>query len=89
MPQQTVEERLARIEEKMDAFGRRLEEVVVSQLRNQGKRLYELEGEVHSLREKLAHEQGMAAGRKAVWAVIFAVVSAAGGLAGAVLARGV
>lgn len=69
------ESRLARIEAKMDALHTRIDDVVVTQLRDQGKRMRELESEVRGLREDRAREDGKKAGSKAVLVGLFAGVT--------------
>ena len=81
------EARLARIETKMDALHTRIDEVVVTQLKDQGKRMRDLESEVRDLREDRAREEGKKAGSKAVLVGIFAVVSAASSALGAIITR--
>ena len=70
------EARLARMEAKMDALHARIDDVVVTQLRDQGKRMRELESEVRDLREDRAREDGKKAGSKAVLGVLLAIVAA-------------
>lgn len=81
------EARLARIEAKMDGFAQRFDEVVVTQQRDHGKRLREVEMELRELRERLAREEGQKAGSKATLAAILALVSSCGGFVGAWIAR--
>lgn len=70
------EGRLVRMEAKMDALHARIDEVVVTQLRDQGKRMRELESEVREMREYRAREDGKKAGSKAVLGVLLAIVAA-------------
>ena len=81
------EARLARIETKMDALHTRIDEVVVTQLKDQGKRMRDLESEFRDLREDRAREEGKKAGSKAVLVGIFAGVSAASSALGAIITR--
>ncbi|GEM_PF-2030598 len=81
------EARLARIETKMDALHTRIDEVVVTQLKDQGKRMRDLESEVRDLREDRARNEGKKAGSKAVWVGLIAIVSAASSAISAVITK--
>ena len=81
------EARLARMEAKMDALHARIDDVVVTQLRDQGKRMRELESEVRDLREDRAREDGKKAGSKAVLVGLFAGVSGLASIVGAMITK--
>lgn len=81
------EARLARMEAKMDALHARIDDVVVTQMRDLGKRTREMEAEIRNLREHQAREDGQRAGRRAVLAAILAGVSACGGIVGAIVSK--
>lgn len=81
------EARLARMEAKMDALHARIDDVVVTQLRDQGKRMRELESEVRDLREDRAREDGKRAGSKAVLVGLFAGVSGLASIVGAMITK--
>lgn len=81
------EARLARMEAKMDALHARIDDVVVTQLRDQGKRMRELESEVRDLREDRAREDGKRAGSRAVLVGLFAGVSGLASIVGAMITK--
>ncbi|WP_298997080.1 hypothetical protein [uncultured Desulfovibrio sp.] len=71
----------------MDALHTRIDEVVVTQLKDQGKRMRDLESEVRDLREDRARNEGKKAGSKAVWVGLIAIVSAASSAISAVITK--
>lgn len=81
------EARLARMEAKMDALHARIDDVVVTQMKDLSKRTREMETEVRKLREDQAREEGKKAGSRAVLAAILAGVSACGGIVGAGISK--
>ena len=82
-----LESRLSRIEALLEAFNKRLEDVILTQLRDHGKRVRDLEDRIAAMAETCARERGRQSGSRAALAVVMTVVSSFGGCLGAFVGR--
>lgn len=64
-----------------------LSEAVISQQRDHGKRIRELDGRLTQLEIAQATEQGKSLGSKATWALIFSIVTGVSGFLGALISK--
>ena len=83
----THEARLARIEAMLEALNQRLDDAVLTQLRDHGKRIRELEEQVSEIRRVCAAERGRQDGSKAMLVLILTATGSAGGILGGVLSK--
>lgn len=83
----THEARLARIEAMLEALNQRLDDAVLTQLRDHGKRIRELEEQVSEIRRVCAAERGRQDGSKAMLVLILTATGSFGGILGGVLSK--
>lgn len=83
----THEARLARIEAMLEALDRRLDDAVLTQLRDHGKRIRELEEQLAEMSRICAAERGRQDGGKAMLVLILTAAGSAGGILGGVLSK--
>lgn len=81
------ESRLSRIEALLEALNKRLDDAILTQLRDHGKRIRELEDHIAAMAETCARERGQQAGSRAMLVFIMTVISSLGGCIGAVVGR--
>lgn len=81
------EARLARIEAMIAAFNQRLDEAILTQLKDHGKRIRELEDNLHELQRLQAIEAGRHQGGKAMLSILLSVAGTLGGIAGTLIMR--
>lgn len=89
MEQRTLdyESRLSRIEALLEALNQRLDDAILTQLRDHGKRIRDLEDHISVMAETCARERGQQAGSRATLVFIMTVISSLGGCIGAVVGR--
>lgn len=89
MMEQTLdhESRLSRIEALLEALNKRLDDAILTQLRDHGKRIRELEDHISVMAETCARERGQQAGSRATLMFVMTVISSLGGCIGAVVGR--
>lgn len=89
MMEQTLdhESRLSRIEALLEALNKRLDDAILTQLRDHGKRIRELEDHISVMAETCARERGEQAGSRATLMFVMTVISSLGGCIGAVVGR--
>lgn len=76
-----------RFSENLNALNRRLDAEFLSQLRDHGKRIRELEGKVESMQRTCAAERGRKDGGRAMLAAIFTAASSVGAVLGTFLTK--
>lgn len=76
-----------RLEDNLAALNRRLDSEFLSQLRDHGKRIRELETKVEAIQKTCAAERGRKDGGRAMLAAIFTVASSAGAILGTFLTK--
>ena len=81
------ESRLSRIEARLDALIQRFDDAIMTQLRDHGKRIREMEEHIASMSETCAKERGERQGSRATFIAIMTAISALGGCIGAVVSR--
>ena len=81
------ESRLSRIEALLEALNQRLYDAILTQLRDHGKRIRDLEDHISVMAETCARERGQQAGSRATLVFIMTVISSLGGCIGAVVGR--
>lgn len=81
------ESRLSRIEALLEALNKRLDDAILTQLRDHGKRIRELEDHISVMVETCARERGEQAGSRATLMFVMTVISSLGGCIGAVVGR--
>lgn len=81
------ESRLSRIEALLEALNQRLDDAILTQLRDHGKRIRDLEDHISVVAETCARERGQQAGSRATLVFIMTVISSLGGCIGAVVGR--
>lgn len=81
------ESRLSRIEALLEALNKRLDDAILTQLRDHGKRIRELEDHISVMAETCARERGQQAGSRATLMFVMTVISSLGGCIGAVVGR--
>ena len=81
------ESRLSRIEALLEALNQRLDDAILTQLRDHGKRIRDLEDHISVMAETCARERGQQAGSRATLVFIMTVISCLGGCIGAVVGR--
>lgn len=81
------ESRLSRIEVLLEALNKRLDDAILTQLRDHGKHIRELEDHISVMAETCARERGQQAGSRATLVVVMTVISSLGGCIGAVVGR--
>lgn len=81
------EARLSRIEGLLQGLNQRIDDAVITQLKDHGKRISALEAHLSGISETCAVERGRSAGSRATMTAIVAVVSSIGGVVGAVLGK--
>ena len=67
--------------------GKRLDDAILTQLRDHGKRIRELEDHISTMAETCARERGQQAGSRATLVFIMTVISSLGGCIGAAVGR--
>lgn len=78
---------LAQLAAEVRATNTRIDESILTQIRDHGKRLREVEDTVHAHALVLAEEHGRAAGKRATLAGIGAAIAAIAGLIGGLLGK--
>lgn len=81
------ESRLSRIEALLEALNKRLDDAILTPLRDHGKRIRELEDHISVMAETCARERGEQAGSRATLMFVMTVISSLGGCIGAVVGR--
>ena len=81
------ESRLSRIEALLEALNKRLDDAILTQLRDHGKRIRELEDHISVMAETCARERGEQDGSRATLMFVMTVISSLGGCIGAVVGR--
>ena len=81
------ESRLSRIEALLEALNQRLDDAILTQLRDHGKRIRDLEDHISVMAETCARERGQQAGSRATLVFIMTVISSLGGCIGAAVGR--
>lgn len=71
----------------LEALNQRLDDAVLTQLRDHGKRIRELEEQVSEIRRVCAAERGRQDGSKAMLVLILTATGSAGGILGGVLSK--
>lgn len=83
----TADARLARIEAMIHAINQRLDEAILTQLRDHGKRIRELEDRLTEQSQICAIELGRRQGSKAMLTLLLSIAGAAGGLVASLLSK--
>lgn len=81
------ESRLSRIEALLETLNKRLDDAILTQLRDHGKLIRELEDHISVMAETCARERGEQAGSRATLMFVMTVISSLGGCIGAVVGR--
>ena len=81
------EARLSRIEGLLEGLNQRIDDAVLTQLRDHGKRIRDLETHLSAIAETCATERGRSAGSRSTVAAMIAVISSIGGVVGAVISQ--
>ena len=81
------ESRLSHIEGLLEGLQQRIDEAVLTQIRDHGKRLKELECHVANISEHCATERGKQSGIRATLMMIIGVISSIGGVVGSLVGR--
>ena len=81
------ESRLSRIEALLEALNKRLDDAILTQLRDHGKRIRELEDHISVMAEACARGRGEQDGSRATLMFVMTVISSLGGCIGAVVGR--
>ena len=85
--QMTTDARLARIEAMIHAVNQRLDEAILTQLRDHGKRIRELEDKLTEQQRICAIELGRQQGSKAMLTLLLSIAGAVGGLVASLLSK--
>lgn len=83
----TADARLARIEAMIHAINQRLDEAILTQLRDHGKRIRELEDRLTEQQKLCAIELGRKQGSKAMLTLLLSIAGAIGGVLGTVVGK--
>ena len=81
------ESRLSRIEALLEALNQRLDDAILTQLRDHGKRIRDLEDHISVMAETCARERGERQGSRTTAIAIITVLSGVGGCIGAIVGR--
>lgn len=81
------ESRLSRIEALLEALNQRLDDAILTQLRDHGKRIRDLEDHISVMAETCARERGERQGSRTTAIVIITALSGVGGCIGAIVGR--
>lgn len=81
------ESRLSRIEALLEALNQRLDDAILTQLRDQGKRIRDLEDHISVMAETCARERGERQGSRKTFIAIITALSGVGGCIGAIVGR--
>ncbi len=82
-----MEQQQARIEAMLAALSQRLDDAIITQLRDHGKRIRDIEDHIARMSESFAQERGRQAGSRATLVCIMTVISGLGGCVGAIIGR--
>ncbi len=85
--QMSTDARLARIEAMIVAINQRLDDAILTQLRDHGKRIRELEDKLTEQSKLCAIELGRKQGSKAMLTMLLSSAGAIGGLLGTLISR--
>lgn len=83
----SADARLARIEAMIHAINQRLDEAILTQLRDHGKRIRELEDRLTEQSKICAIELGRQQGSKAMLTLLLSIAGAIGGLLGTFVSK--
>lgn len=81
------ESRLAHIEGLIEGLQQRIDDAVLTQIRDHGKRLRELEGHVANISETCATERGKQSGSRATLMMVLGLISSIGAVVGSLVGR--
>lgn len=81
------ESRLSRIEALLEALNQRLDDAILTQLRDHGKRIRDLEDHISVMAETCARERGERQGSRTTAISIITALSGVGGCIGAIVGR--
>lgn len=81
------ESRLSRIEALLEALNQRLDDAILTQLRDHGKRIRDLEDHISVMAETCAQERGVRQGSRTTAIAIITALSGVGGCIGAIVGR--
>lgn len=81
------ESRLSRIEALLEALNQRLDDAILTQLRDHGKRIRDLEDHISVMAETCARERGELQGSRTTAIAIITALSGVGGCIGAIVGR--
>lgn len=81
------EPRLSRIEALLEALNQRLDDAILTQLRDHGKRIRDLEDHISVMAETCAWERGERQGSRTTAIAIITALSGVGGCIGAIVGR--
>lgn len=81
------ESRLSRIEALLEALNQRLDDAILTQLRDHGKRIRDLEDHISVMAETCAQERGERQGCRTTAIAIITALSGVGGCIGAIVGR--
>lgn len=81
------ESRLSRIEALLEALNQRLDDAILTQLRDHGKRIRDLEDHISVMAETCARERGEWQGSRTTAIAIITALSGVGGCIGAIVGR--
>lgn len=81
------ESRLSRIEALLEALNQRLDDAILTQLRDHGKRIRDLEDHISVMAETCARERGERQGSRTTDIAIITALSGVGGCIGAIVGR--
>lgn len=81
------ESRLSRIEALLEALNQRLDDAILTQLRDHGKRIRDLEDHISVMAETCARERGERQGSRTTSIAIITALSGVGGCIGAIVGR--
>lgn len=85
--QMSTDARLARIEAMIVAINQRLDDAILTQLRDHGKRIRELEDKLTEQQKLCAIELGRKQGSKAMLTMLLSIAGAIGGVLGTIIGR--
>ena len=81
------ESRLSRIEALLEALNQRLDDAILTQLRDHGKRIRDLEDHISIMAETCARERGERQGSRTTAIASITALSGVGGCIGAIVGR--